>query len=123
MASSSRTLLCGRYFRKTKIKNLSVAALGNENVRRFYVSVNDTRRVGSVESVSSLNREGQYFLDLHRLGSDSVLQRKPVQILHGDEGMLIVLSDFVDRANVWMIQGESSSCLTAKPFERLGVLG
>jgi hypothetical protein len=40
---------------QAKIKNLGVSSLRYENVRRLDVSVNDARRVSSVESVRNLN--------------------------------------------------------------------
>ena len=46
-----------------------------------------------------------------------------VQKLHGDERMTFVLADFVDRADVGMVQGRRSTRLAPKAFESLRVLG
>ncbi len=46
-------------FRQSKIENLRVAALGNENIRRLDVAVNDAFRVRRVERVGDFNRQIQ----------------------------------------------------------------
>jgi len=49
MVKGSHTLkFGGRYLRKTEVKEFSVPFLGNENVRRFDVPMNDASRVSSV---------------------------------------------------------------------------
>jgi hypothetical protein len=52
-----------------------------------------------------------------------VLQSHPFQKFHDDERLIALLSDLVDRANVGMVQGRSSSRLTSEPFQSLRVLG
>src|SRR5215471_10821370 len=42
---------CETYFSKAKVKNLRVAALGNENVCWFDVSMDDTFQVRSIQTV------------------------------------------------------------------------
>ena len=46
-------------------------------------------------------------LGLHAVARNTVLQGHAVQKLHGDEGLTIVLADFVDGADVGMVQGGS----------------
>src|ERR1700736_4561905 len=50
-----------------------------------------------------------------------MFQRHAFQILHSDERMVAVFADFVDGANIGMIQGGSGTSLTTKSFERLRV--
>ena len=45
-----------------------------------------------------------------------------VQKLHGDEGSAVVFADFVDRADVGMVQRGSGAGLAAKAFERLRIV-
>ncbi len=52
-----------------------------------------------------------------------MLQRLALQILHGNEGLPALLVDFVDGANVWMVQGGSGLRLALEAAERLRVLG
>jgi hypothetical protein len=46
----------------------------------------------------------------------------PVQKLHGDEGLVSVLADFVNGADIGMVEGRGSTSLAAKAFQRLRVL-
>jgi hypothetical protein len=94
-------------------------AFCDKDVRRFDVSVDNTSRVGGVERVCDLNPQRQYLLDFHRLTAYSVLQRQPFEILHRDERLIALLTDFVNRADVRMIEGGRGTSLSAKSFERL----
>src|SRR5271156_4853416 len=51
-----------------------------------------------------------------------MLERRPVEILHRDEGFAFIFSDFVNRADVGMIQCGRGSRLAPKPFQRLFVV-
>jgi hypothetical protein len=46
-----------------------------------------------------------------------------VQKLHGDEAFAVVLTDFVNRADVGMVQGGRSTGFATEAFERLRVFG
>ncbi len=48
----------------------------------------------------------------HCAGVEFVAQRSAVHILHGDEGRAADVADFVDRADVRMVQGGCVPCLT-----------
>src|ERR1039458_10612448 len=52
-----------------------------------------------------------------------MLQRHTVQELHGDEGMLTILTDFVDGANVGVIECRRCSRLPAEAFQSLWIAG
>jgi hypothetical protein len=70
-----------------------VPALGYEEVGRFDVAVNDAFGVGGVKRVGNI--EGQLYtrLRFHRPTSDAMLQGQPIQKLHGDEGLAVLLPD------------------------------
>jgi hypothetical protein len=44
-----------RYFRQPKIQNLSVAALGHEDIGGLYVTMNDASAMRSIEGIGNLN--------------------------------------------------------------------
>ncbi len=48
--------------------------------------MDDAFGVGSIECVGNLDGERQNQFGLQRSSCDAVLQRQPVQKLHGDEG-------------------------------------
>jgi len=40
-----------------------------------------------------------------RLAGNAVLQRLPIEKLHGNEGLVVVVADFMDGTTFWMVQG------------------
>jgi len=94
-----------------------MSALGDKDVRRLKVSVDDAFGVGSVERVGDLDSERQQHLDFQRTSGDAVFQRHAVEKLYDDERMSIVLADLVDDADVAVIQRGRRPSLTAKAFE------
>ena len=93
-----------RHLRQPEIQNLRVSALGDKDVRRLDVAVDDSRRVRGIQRVGNLDPQRQNGLGLHRPPADAVLQRHPVEILHHQEGLLAVLADLVNGADVGMVQ-------------------
>ena len=61
-------------------------------------------------------------LDLQRPPRDAVLQRHAIQKLHGDERLAVLLADFVDGADVGMVQGRSGSSFALEAVQGLRVL-
>src|ERR1035438_4517344 len=51
-----------------------------------------------------------------------VLQRQPVQKLHGKKQMSIFLPNLMDRANIGMVERRSSTGLAAETLQCLGIL-
>ena len=78
--------------------------------------------VGSVEGISNFNGQGQDGLSLHRSSGDAVFQSQPIQKLHSDKALALVLADFVDSADVGMVQGRSRAGFAAKSFQCLRIL-
>jgi hypothetical protein len=100
-----------------------VPALGDENVRRLDVAVKDALDVRRIQSISDLDGQGQSQLGFHRSACDAVLQRQALQELHGDECFAVLVVNFVNRADVGMVQCGSSLGLTLKAAECLRVFG
>jgi hypothetical protein len=48
-----------------------------------------------------------------------MLQRLPIKKFHRDERLSVVFSDFVDGANVWMVQGRRGLCFTIEATQSL----
>jgi len=85
-----------------------VAAFGDENIGRLDVTMDDTLDVGSVERVCNLYRQAQQNIGVDGPSTDAMLQRQPVQKLHGDERCAVLVINLVDGADVRMIQCGSS---------------
>ena len=108
-------------FRQTEVQNLCLAALGDENIRWLDVAMDDAFRMGRVERVGNLRGQVQQHMERHRPTADPLLQRLPLQQFHGDEAMAFVFADFVDRADVRMVQRRGRARLAEKTLQGLVV--
>jgi hypothetical protein len=100
-----------------------VAALGHKDVRRLDVPVNDSLVVGSTECVCHLNPPFKHLLKRQRLAGNAMLQRGTFHEFHGNKRLAVLLVNFVDRANVGMIQRGRRARLSTKTFQSLWNLG
>src|SRR5713101_5874925 len=55
--------------------------------------------------------------------ANPVLQRQPIQKLHGDVGLLATLADVVNRADVGMVERGGGTSFTSETFQCLRVSG
>ena len=76
-----------------------------------------------IKSIGNSHAETEKRVHLHSPSGDPLLHGLALQKLHGNEAMGIVLADFVDRADVGMIQRGSSARFAEKSFEGLLVAG
>src|SRR5271169_4242455 len=106
-----------------KSSTLNLPALGDENVGGLDVAVDDSFAVGGIERVGNLNGDVEYGLSVQRAAGDAVLQRRPVQKLHGDERLPVLLTDVIDRADVGVTEGGRSLCLALEASQSLRVSG
>src|ERR1700739_1673316 len=84
---------------ESEIQNLGVPALGDENIGRLDVTMNDAFAVSGVQSVGHFNGQAEKDIGVERLSADAMLQRYAIKKLHGDERLSILLADIVDGAN------------------------
>ncbi len=70
--------------------------------------------VGGVERIGDVDSEREKNFHFQRTPRHAVLQRQPVQKLHDDEGLLTVLADFVDGADVGMIESGRRTSLSVE---------
>ena len=119
----TRSPVDGRQLRQAKIQNLDVAALGHEDVRRLDVAVNDSLAVCSTECICYLNSPCKHLLKRQRPGGNVMLKGRAFHEFHGNEGLAILLIDFVDGADVGMVQRGRCTGFSAKTFEGLGMPG
>ena len=79
--------------------------------------------MGCFQCVGYVDGNGDNAFCIQGTGCDHVFQRHAVQILHGDESLSVMLADFVDCADVGMVQGRRSLSLSLKARQCLGILG
>ena len=65
----------------------------------------------------------QYRVEIHGATGDAMLQGRTIEELHDDEGVPLVSADFVDGADVGMVQGGSGAGFAAEALQSLRVLG
>src|SRR5271157_3696028 len=99
-----------------------MATLSDKNIGGFDVSVDDASGVSCVERVCDLDSQRQNQLGFHRTPGNTVLERQSVQMLHDDERMSIVLADFVDRADIRVVQRRGSLGFALEAAQSMRVL-
>src|SRR5262249_12188251 len=110
-------------FGEPEIKNLYVVAGGNEDVRRLDVAMNNALGVGGFKCVGNFDSKRQQQAGFERPEGDPMLKGVAFQELHRDERLISVPSDFVDGADVGMVQSRGSTRFAAKALKSGGVLG
>jgi hypothetical protein len=80
-----------------------VATRGHKEIRGLDIAVNDALAVRRIERVGDLDGERQCRVHVERLAADFVFQRDAVQKLHHDERAIVLLRNFVDRADIGMV--------------------
>ena len=98
-------------------------ALRHENVGRLDVAMDDAFGVRGIKGVGNLDGQRQNEFWFHRLPCDAMLQRQTVQTLHGNERFAVLVVDFVDGADVRMIQGRSGLGFALETAEGLRIFG
>ena len=102
---------------EAEIEHLRLAALVDEDVGRFDVAVDDAARVRCIEGIGDLNGEIEQPGQRNRFAVDFGLQRSAFEQLEDDERAPFVFADFVDRADVRMVQRRCGPRFTEEPLD------
>ena len=108
-----------RLFCQAKVEQLCLSAIGDENIGRLDVAMNDFFGMSRIECIGNLRPQIEHLIDFHRLSVDRVLERLSLHHLHRDERTPFVLADFVDGADVGMVEGGGGLCFALESFQRL----
>ena len=87
------------------------------------VAVDDPSGMSGFECVGDVNRQTEQNIGVDGLSRDAILQRHPVQKLHGDERLPILLADIKNHANIGVIQRGGNLGFALKTSEGLRVFG
>src|ERR1700732_5332961 len=79
--------------------------------------MNDAFRMGCIHRFGNFDGDPQQRIEFHRSVADQVLQRGAFEELHRDEGLALMLSDFVDGADVGMVQSGVSARFTPETLQ------
>src|SRR5580700_1458819 len=85
--------------------------------------MNDAFGMGDIESVRDFYRQIEEKIEFKRATRYAMLQGRAFEKFHHDEGMAVVLGDFVNSADIWVIQSGSSARFSAKTFQSLRIAG
>src|SRR5215468_7895387 len=104
-----------------EIQNLDPVIIGDEEIVRFEVAMNDSLFVGGGESVSDL----YCVLDCFTLGDwaivESITQRLTFKQLGDDIGGAIVGANVINDENVWVIECAGGLGFLLKPMQAIGI--
>src|SRR5579864_7052887 len=110
-----------REFRQSEIQHLGVTLRSHENIGRFDVAVHDPFSVRRIEGVGDLNGQLQQYPKFHWAPGDAISQRCSVQELHDDEVPAVMPANFVNGADVGVVQRRGGARLPAKALQRLWI--
>ena len=113
----------GRDFCQPEVQNFGVTALGDKDIRRLDVAVDNSFGVGGIECVGNLDGHTEQNVRLRRLSCNPMLQRHALEKLHGDKGRAVLVINFVNGTDVGMIEGRSSLSFSFETVQSLRVFG
>src|SRR5712692_7033515 len=106
-----------RQLGQPEIEDLGVTALGDEDVRRLDIPVDNSLGMRGIQRIGNLDSQVEHLIDLEWPPGDEVLERLPLEQLHDDEVVSLVLADLVDGADVGMVQGRGGSGFALETLE------
>src|SRR5580658_6166065 len=115
--------MLSRNLRQPEVENLGVTALGDKDVRRLDVAVDDSLSMRGIEGIGNFDGERENHFRFQRMPADAVLQRHAVEILHDDEGLTFAFVNLEDHADVRVVQGRRRLRLTLEAGQSLRVPG
>src|SRR5437763_3364551 len=99
-----------------------MSSFGHENIRRFDVTVNDAFGVRCIQPIGDFNSEREQKIQIQSSSRYVMFQRHSIQNLHRNEGLPLLVVDFVDSADVRMIQGLSRFGFTLESGQGLRIV-
>jgi hypothetical protein len=85
--------------------------------------MNDSLAVGSFERLRNLDAEIEEQFQIHGTSRDAMLQSGPIEKFHRKVSLPILFTNFVNRADVRMVEGRGGSRLPPESLESLQVFG
>ena len=79
-------------------------------------------RMRRIQGVGDVESDLQQAMQFHRLAADQMPEGDAIQKLHDDEGLVVIVVDLVDGADVGMVQGGSSARLATKARQGQGIV-
>ncbi len=99
-----------------------MTAIGHEKIRRLDVAMHDAFGMSGIERVGDLDTQVNQTVGFERAAEYRFPQSLAFEKLHHDEAQAAVLPNFVNGADVGMVQSGSGAGFAAKTFEGLRVV-
>src|SRR5678810_965244 len=101
---------------QTEIEDLHITIAAEHDVFRLDIAMDDTRRVRRGQRTSDLTHQsGRFRWEQGPIGDGA--QSLAFDELHDDEGTPCMLTQFMDGANVGMVEPRSRDCLADKTIQ------
>src|SRR5215469_18006229 len=100
-----------------------MAALSDENIGGLDITMNDALAVRGIQTVRNIDGDIEQPIGIYGTVINDVLQRHSVEELHRDEDPTVSLVNFINDADVGMIQGRRRTRFAAEALEHLRVIG
>src|ERR1700723_1515166 len=108
-----------RQFGQSEIQHLHRSALGQKNICRLDVAMDNTFRVRRIERIRQLNPPIQQPVHARRAHIQLMKERLALQQLHGNKRLVARSLDRINRADVGMVQPRSSARFRQKAVQRI----
>ena len=124
--------LCGgkivrRDLRESEVQHLQLTARRDDHVVRLDVTMNDAGGMRLLQRLRGLDADVHHFGRRQWVLPDPLGKTLALDVLHDDEDTIVFFADFVDGADVGMVQCGSRPGLVhqplPRPIARLGPLG
>ena len=83
--------------------------------------MHDAPRVRRIKRIGDLDREIEQPVDRKGFASDLLLQCPPLEQLEHEERTTVVIADFVDRADVRVIERRGGACFAEESVDRCAI--
>src|ERR1700722_3822932 len=90
-------------FCQSKIENLRVSTLGDENIPWLDIAMDDPLRVRHLKRIGDFDGNGKRGFNIYRTATDAMFQRQAIKKFHCNEALTTVLPNFINRADSGMI--------------------
>src|SRR6266853_4193928 len=111
----------GNQFGQAEIQDFRLSTPGEENIGRLEIAMDDSRLMRGVEGVGNLDGDVKDLSACQRLARDDVLESLTFQELHHKEGVAFGFVNFINGADVGMVEGRGGPCLALKSLQSLMV--
>ena len=103
-------------FCEAEVEDFDNAVVGNHNIRRLKVAMDNARGMGAAEAFCDLDGYSEGFIQAQALAGNAGVKGLPSHVLHYQEVEAVLLADIVNGDDVGMIQRRGGLGLLNETF-------